>query len=305
MKELLSKNLAAKILCMIMAIVLWMYVMNEQNPPIEASFTIPIEVKNLSSTYTLMDGPESVRVKVRGARSIIATLSASDIAAYVDLKGIGEGRHPIKIMAVVPQSVELVEVNPDKALLRIDIATSRKLPVEVRYTSAPPDNAIVGKVTLSPDTVIVEGPKSLLDSIDKAIIYMDLSEHSTDFSGKFTVHIINTDGKELEDVTAQPGQINVATQLLAVNKKLVDVKPVFSGELPAGMMMKQLEVTPNKIELSGSKALLDTVDIVTTEPIVLTSDMKEFNRQIKVIAKDGISVSPNAITVKFIVGPTR
>lgn len=305
MKELLSKNLAAKILCMIMAVVLWMYVMNEQNPPIEASFTVPIEVKNLSSTYTLMDGPESVRVKVRGARSIIATLSASDIAAYIDLKGVGEGRHPIKIMAIVPQSVELVEVNPDKALLRIDIATSRKLPVEVRYTSAPPENAIVGKVTLSPDAVIVEGPKSVLDSMDKAIIYMDLSEHSTDFSGKFTVHIVNTDGKELEDVVAQPSQINVATQLLVVNKKLVDVKPVFSGELPAGMMMKQLEVTPTKIELSGSKALLDTMDTVTTEPIVLTNDMKEFNRQIKVIAKEGIVVSPTTITVKFIVGPTH
>ncbi len=307
MNELPSKNLVAKILCMIMAVVLWMYVMNEQNPPLEASFTIPLEVKNLANNYTLLDTPESVRVKVRGVRNIIATLSASDLSAYVDLNGIGEGRHSVKITTVIPASVELVEVNPDKALLRVDTTISRKVPVEVRYTSGPAAGAVVGNVTLTPDTVTVDGPKSLLDVIDKAIVQIDLSNHTESFSENSTVHVVNREGTELEDIQVGPAQVTVATQVLVINKKTVEVKPTFSGELPAGTMVKQITVTPPRIEVTGTKALLDTMDSVATEPIVLggIGDIKEFSREVKVIVPDGVTNVPPVVVVKITLGPVR
>jgi YbbR domain-containing protein len=303
MSGLPSKNLAAKILCMIMAIVLWMYVMNEQNPPLEASFTIPLEVKNLASNYTLIDAPETVRVKVRGVRNVIAVISASDIAAYIDLKGVGDGRQQVKITAVVPPSVELVEVNPDKALLRIDVTTSRQLPVEVRYTGALAEGAAVGKVTLTPDTVTVDGPKSLLDLIDKVIVQVNMSNRNADFAGSYNVLILNKEDKEVEGLSVTPLQVNVAAQILATNKKTVEVKPAFNGALPAGMIIKQLTVDPPKVELSGPKALLDTVDIAATEPIVVSGDTRQFNKQIKVFTKEGLTALPDTVTVKFTVGP--
>lgn len=305
MNALPSKNLAAKILCVIMAIVLWLYVMNEQNPPLEASFTVPLEVKNLSGNYTLIDAPESVRVKVRGARSVIATLTGKDIAAYIDLKGVGEGRQQVKITAVVPQSVELVEVNPDKALLRIDTMTSRKVPVEVRYTGVPPEGATVGKAGAAPDTITVEGPRSSLDSIERAIVEVNISDHSGDFSGNYDVLIINKEGKELEDVTLNPARVTVTTQMIVTSKKMVEVKPNFTGELPPGMMIKQLSVNPPRIELQGSKELLDTVDSVTTEPIALGSDVRDFSREAKVVVKEGLTAVPSEVAVKFILAPNR
>ena len=305
MNGLPRKNLAAKILCVFMAIILWMYVMNEQNPPLEASFTIPLEVKNLASNYTLIDAPETVRVKVRGVRSVIAVISANDIAAFIDLNGVGDGRQQVKITAVVPPSVELVEVNPDKALLRIDTTISRQIPVEIRYTGALLEGTSVGKVLITPEVVTVNGPKSLLDLIDKAIVQINMSNRNVDFSGSFNVLIVNKEGKEVEGASLSPVQVTVAAQILATNKKVVEVKPTFNGTLPAGMIMKQLQVGPPKIELSGPKALLDTIDTATTEPIVISGDIKEFSKEVKVFTKEGLTALPDAVTVKFTVGPNR
>ena len=44
LQNLVRRNLAAKILYFLVAMVLWGYVMNEQNPSIEGNFTVPPRV---------------------------------------------------------------------------------------------------------------------------------------------------------------------------------------------------------------------------------------------------------------------
>jgi len=97
----------------------------------------------------------------------------------------------------------------------------------------------------------------------------------------------------------------VGAQLSVTNKKVVEVKPAFTGGLPTGLVVKQLVVAPPKLELSGPKALLDTVDTITTEPILLNGDIKEFSSEIKVIPKEGLTALPAVVTVKFTVEPNR
>ena len=46
LQNLVRRNLAAKILCFLVALVLWGYVMNEQNPSIEGTFTVPLTITN-------------------------------------------------------------------------------------------------------------------------------------------------------------------------------------------------------------------------------------------------------------------
>ena len=42
LRSLVQHNLLAKIAALIVAIVLWLYVMNDQNPSMEASYTVPV-----------------------------------------------------------------------------------------------------------------------------------------------------------------------------------------------------------------------------------------------------------------------
>ena len=40
-----------KIFCLIAACALWVYVMNEQNPMVENTYTVPVEVRNLDPRW--------------------------------------------------------------------------------------------------------------------------------------------------------------------------------------------------------------------------------------------------------------
>ena len=61
----LYKNIFAKICALLFAVFLWFFVMNEQNPPVESTFTVPLEVSNNLEGYSVDYNIENVKIKVR------------------------------------------------------------------------------------------------------------------------------------------------------------------------------------------------------------------------------------------------
>ena len=53
-----------KLLCLIAACALWVYVMNEQNPQVENTYTVPVETRNLDRSLVATNVPSTVKVKV-------------------------------------------------------------------------------------------------------------------------------------------------------------------------------------------------------------------------------------------------
>ena len=59
----LKRQLACKkILSLLAAIVMWFFIMRDQNPVMEVSYTVPVQVQNLATDYIIEDAPQYVRV---------------------------------------------------------------------------------------------------------------------------------------------------------------------------------------------------------------------------------------------------
>ena len=56
----IDKKWQLKIICLLLAIVLWFVIINEQNPLSEGSYTVPITVENLDSQYITSNVPKTV-----------------------------------------------------------------------------------------------------------------------------------------------------------------------------------------------------------------------------------------------------
>ena len=69
------------------AFAFWVYVMNEQNPLVENSYTVPVEVRNLDRSLVALNVPQRVKVKIRMNRSDLVSMRSDNIKAYVDLSG--------------------------------------------------------------------------------------------------------------------------------------------------------------------------------------------------------------------------
>ena len=83
----LKRNWPAKILSLLAAIVMWFFIMRDQNPVMEVSYTVPVQVQNLAANYIIEDAPQYVRVTLSGPRDTIINLKSENLKAYIDASG--------------------------------------------------------------------------------------------------------------------------------------------------------------------------------------------------------------------------
>ncbi len=283
-----------------MAIVLWVYVMNEQNPSVETNMEIPLEVRNLSDSSMASGIPEYVRVKVRGPRTIVIALSHNDIKSYVDLKGLSDGSNILKVNTAIPANMELVEVSPEKIHVQLDTIATREVPVEAKIVGTPAAGVVVGKVAYSLQTVTIKGPRELLSQVAKAVATIDVGNQTKDFTLNPPLTIVDNKDKKVEGLTVSPGNVSISTSITAVvSKKIVDVKPNVIGLLAKGMVLNQISIKPDKVEITGDPTAVEKTDFVYTEPINLVGIEKDTAIEVKLQIKDGMASSKESVTVNL------
>ena len=107
-----KENLLARIICLLMACGLWVYVMTDQNPIIERNIEVRLQQRNLPQNMMVFNAPDKILVKVRGSRAKLSSDNLSaEINASINLKNITEGQQSLPI-TVTYSGGEIVSVTP-------------------------------------------------------------------------------------------------------------------------------------------------------------------------------------------------
>ena len=92
-KSIYLKNLGIKIVSVLLAMIIWMIIINIDDPYKTRTFSVNVETINESAlqsvnkVYEVIDG-NTANVKVRGKKSVVDKLEASDIKATADLSDL-------------------------------------------------------------------------------------------------------------------------------------------------------------------------------------------------------------------------
>lgn len=297
MIDMLNRNLTAKIIALIVAIVLWFFVMNEQNPAIDSSFTVPLEVTNVPEGYSINYNVESVKLKVRGPRSLFAMATERDFKAYADLSNTTEGRHAIKVQTLLPQGFELVAASPESVIFYIDKIIKKEVKVDVAFSGTPESGVTIGKAIPTIDKVTIEGPSELVNSVVRVVGYVNLANQSADFSVDIPLVAVNNEGKDVANIQMTPAVANVNVSIVkGLYKKTVDIKPTLGEDLLTGYILNSVKLEPNKVEIYGDQRVVDTLNFVYTEKISLADVDKKPIKQVKLQLPIGITVTNDLIT---------
>ena len=303
MNYFLGRNLLPKLLAVLVALILWVFVMNEQNPPVEGTFQVSLTNRNLSGKLVVMEAPETVRVKVRGLRNAIAGAAGRNFQAYVDLKGLAPGQYNLPVLVQLPPGYELVEVVPDKVDIILEAVQCRQFPVEPRLTGPIVGQMTLGKVEITPKVVTITGPQSILDSIGKVLAPVEIRDRTPAFAQDAKLFIAGIDGNELKTLKVEPTQVKVSGVLESGTiTKTVDVKTVLTGNLPEGVLLRRVFTEPAKVELRGPKEILDRLTAVSTEPVPLAGITKDVTREVPLQLQPGITVARKTVMVRITVG---
>lgn len=300
--SIFRRNLPAKIVALGVAVVLWVVVMSDQNPAIEGSFTVPVAVVNSPEGYKVTKSEDTVKIKVRGARSLFVSATADDFRAYVDLGGAEAGKQSYKVQTALPQGFELVEVEPETVEFNLDKIIQKQVRADVIVTGNSAPGTTVAKVTQASSIVTIEGPQSAVESVTRVVGYVGLSGNSTDFDLQVPLTALNADGREVHDVKVVPSVTEVTVQLArGLTKKIVTIHPVLDGSLPDDLTLSEVRTDPIKLEIAGESKVLAPLSSVDTEKIDLSKVTGSEKLTVRLNLPNGVTVTNPEISVNIVV----
>lgn len=302
-RSLIQHNLAAKIAALCVAIILWGYVMNDQNPAIEGSFTVQVRLKNVPDGYKIHQDTRYVTIKVRGARSLFVNTAPDDFKAYADLQDAADGKQSYKVQVELPQGFELVETKPGMVDVTLDQIIERKIRATIHVNGSPAQGVTVANVSQSSNSVQIEGPESVVNQVDRVIGYVGLNgQNDSDFDLQVPLTAINAEGREVQGVTIKPSALYVTVQMArGLVKKIVSVQPVLSDDLRKDLTLVSAKAEPDKIEIAGTDKALEGISTLSTEKISLADVLNNTDKTVKLVLPDGVTVTNRNIVVHIMV----
>lgn len=299
MINLVKKNLPAKIFALLAAVVLWIFIMNDQNPAIEGTFTVNIEVANAAQGFKVTQSVDTVKIKVKGPRSLFVNANASEFKAYVDARGLNAGTHTLAVQTILPHGFELVEIDQEVINVQLEKIVQKQMSADLVITGTPTPGLTVAKLDQSVQNVTLEGPKSQVEKVVKVVGYVGLSGNDEDFKADVPLMAVDADGKEVPEVKVVPVNVTVSVELArGLSKKVVSIKPVFVGDLPNSYTLGVVSVNPANIEIAGDNEHLSKISSVNTEGISLDKETKSFKKTVDLQLPEGITVTDKSVMVQ-------
>lgn len=258
------------VICFFTALISWFYVVTEMNPETTKDVAnVEIEVRNEadlndSGLVVANIDTSSIEVRVRGLRNEVINIENTDINAFVDVVGYNEGSNKVPVEINVPENVEIVDYNPKQLLCEFEAVINKSIDLEIDING----NEASGYYALSPDssvnTVVVKGPRSVLNSIEKAIVYLDISGESKTLNKKIPINVYNDKGIEL-NLEINPSIAEVTLPIYPIKEVEIDI-PI-TGEVMEGYEVKSITLEPKTIRIAGREDILNQVEKVRCETI--------------------------------------
>ena len=294
--HLFRRNLLEKLASIVIATLLWIVVMDDQNPVIEGSYTVPLSFSSVPDGYKVLHGDQPVKLNLRGPRSYFVNYEAKDFRAYSNLSGLDEGDHEVKIEAKFPQGFELISMSPSQAQIKLDPYIEQQMAADLIVTGAAGANATVTQVTQSSNTVTVIGSRTAVETINKIIGYVGLSGNKEDFSLQVPMTAINKDGRAVPDVRVVPSFLNVDVKIeLGLIKKSVLVEP--DVVVAEGFDIERIAVDPEQVEIVGQEPVVMPIDKIKTQTLTVPLGEKSVKQTVNLIIPDGVTSKVSTVNV--------
>ena len=280
MKKNMINKFTLKVLSLIIAILIWLLVRNVDDPIVVRTFyEIPVSIENASylaenlEIPLLVDGKDTVKVRVKGARSVVSKLKKEDIKAVADMTQIiSKDTTPIMVPVEVTGtgiSDSDITVRPRNIQVDIEKQKSVEKTIAVSTGDTQPDKDYeIGNLKANPEKVTISGPETIINKIDKVVALIDVTgrkESNIEIKSQLKIYDKNLDElspKQLEYLNIKEisdNTIRIQTQFWKV-KQNVKIKAEYSGEPKRGYEVDSINLVPDTISVAGTDEALKKLE---------------------------------------------
>ncbi|MBR6642142.1 MAG: hypothetical protein IKL28_00600 [Lachnospiraceae bacterium] len=317
MKEKVAHNFGLKVLSVGLAALLWLVVINSQDPMETVTFDdIPVTIINEQALVAKDKIPEvvegdSISVVVEARRSICDKLTKGDIVAIADFEKISvTDAVPIDVSVngYSERDVAIVRGLNQVMKLRLEDSISKDFRVKISTTGQAKDGYVIGDMVASPNMIRLTGSSTQISKIKEVVLMVDVENASVDSQRKGVPVIYDLNGEVVNSSKVAMSASEVEVTIPVLKTKTVRIVVTPEGEPAPGFEVDTVSYQPDMVTVAGTpsdllllgttlKARCDVSDCddVVEENIDIASLWQESLDSLRLVDEDKLAVT---ITMK-------
>ena len=320
--KLVTNNFGLKVAALFFSVVLWLVVVNIDDPTQAKNFTTSITITNSDymtqqgKYFEAKDSNLQVTFKVSTVRSVMKNLSNTDFRAVADMENVeqvdGVYRVPIEITATRYASAvnfqgktQYMEVNVEDLMLS-------QFSIKAKTVGDTAENYAVGDVRVSPNILKVTGPESVVNQIDHVEATIDVTGASADLTDSVVPVVYNANGEAVDTskLSFNIDKVTISATILNIRNLSVEIEP--SGTVADGFVCTGVTINPNKIAIKGTPEALNAAGSIVIPPdqldisdatgnVVKTINISSYlPEDVEVVDSDNLNVEVTAVVEQVV-----
>jgi len=288
MKEKLIKNPPLRLLALAIATILWLVVVNLDDPVMTRNYTaIKVSVTNANAitnngrSYSIIDNTDIVNVRIQAKRSILNTLRTEDIIVEANMRELSLGTQ-IPLVVSIPRfegQYEEAITTPRNMQVKIEENASKRFPITPKTQGNVRGGYAISSTSVSPETVTLQGPESVINRIDRVVAEVNVSgaAKNTGFPSELVLYAADDSVIDSTLLTSNIGEDGITVNVTINPVKRVPLRFDTSAiEMREGYYLGNIDYEPQEIQVVSEDENIDELkEISIPKEILSMQDLAE------------------------------
>lgn len=269
MKKKLTDNLGLKILAVLCSIIVWLVVINIEDPVIRRKFSdIPVTLTNTDTitnqgkVFEVLEDTDVVDVTVTAKRSAMSTITRDSIVATADMSEL-TFMNTVRIqLGTNENNDDLENIRSDTENLKVNVEDVKRVQmvIETETTGEPGDGYLLGEVSTDQNLVRLSGPESRVSQVARAAVEVSVDGITTSIKANYPIHLYDADGNEIKDSSITKSINSITVSAVILQKKEVPLRFSVTGEPAAGYEATGVITSnPETVTIAGRSSVLKNI----------------------------------------------
>ena len=281
------------LLSLLMAITLWVFVTEEENPTLVDVFPtkIRVEAVNVGQSLAVANVLPSVEVRIAAPADTWEQLTAVNFRAIVDLSGL-EGREQqvsVRIEVDGVRGVRVLEALPPVIIVNLEDFVTREVPVGTRLIGTLPRGYELEQATPDRLSVEIAGPESLVALVHNVIADVNVTGLTVGIEQSVQLVPRSEGGGEVVGVFIDPPAIVVDVVVRqSTLRRTVALEVEVSGQPAVGYRITGIVVQPATVMLEGTFERLQELATLSLGRVTVDGARQSLQVTLPVVVPEGV-----------------
>ena len=260
---------------------------------------IPVLVVNQPDRTFILTRPEPV-TQVRYFAPSGVLVGTSTFSATVDLSGMTPTGAAVSVrieVTSVDGRVRVLGYEPAFASIQLDSLISVVVPVKVEHGTVP-DGLTLGDTKVDPPSVVITGPKSVVDQVVAARADVQIQPGGIDVDQDVKLVPVDALGNAVSPVDVTPATARVVIPVFSDRQtRTLPVNAILAGTPAAGFEIASVTVQPLAVAVAGDADQLTQLVRLDTAPVPLTGISSDLTTSVELALPTGIVPVGDSVVV--------